>query len=129
MKKELIKKIERYCNSTEFPNAVYFSDVVPDARFKKDKYFFKYHNTHTVAVAFKTQKEIEEFIEDNIEIKLTEGEKDYKVTKDYLKGVNNITEIESAREIANKLEVNYYDGTTVYYEKVHGTWGFPTTIE
>ena len=51
MKKELEKRIEEYCNSTEFPWAVYFSDVVPDARYTKYKYFFK------------TQKEIEKFLD------------------------------------------------------------------
>ncbi len=63
MKKELEKRIEEYCNSTEFPWAVYFSNVVPDARYTRYKYFFKYYNTHTVAEAFKTQKEIEKFLD------------------------------------------------------------------
>ena len=63
--KELIKRIEGYCDSTQFPFQVYFSDIIPDARYAKYKYFFKYHGTHTVAMSFKTQKEIKEFLSDN----------------------------------------------------------------
>lgn len=61
---QLIKRIENYCDSTQFPYQVYFSDVVPDARYVKYKYFFKYFGTNGVAKAFKTQKEIKEFLEE-----------------------------------------------------------------
>lgn len=64
--KKLLKRIEKYCETTQFPWAVYFSDVVPDCRYLKYKYFFKYHNTHSVAMAFKTQKEISDFLEKRI---------------------------------------------------------------
>lgn len=63
MKKELIKKIEDYCGNSQFPYEVYFSEKVPDCRYTKYKYFFKYYNTHKVAQAFKTQKEIEKFLD------------------------------------------------------------------
>lgn len=75
MKKELNELIEKYVAKTEYPRAVYFSEQVPDARYKGYKYFFKFIGTHNVSQAFKTQREIEEFI--NIE--LTE----LKVFKDY----------------------------------------------
>ncbi len=62
--KKLIERIEKFCDATEFPFEVYFSEIIPDARYAKYKYFFKYHNTHSVAKAFKTQKEIKEFLEE-----------------------------------------------------------------
>lgn len=64
MKKSLELKIEKYCNKSEFPYAVYYSNIVPDSRYSGYKYFFKYHGTNNVAKAFRTQKEIEEFLED-----------------------------------------------------------------
>lgn len=66
MKKTLIKKIDEFCDKSEFPFSVYYSETIPDSRYKKYKYFFKYHNTHTVAKAFRTQKEIEEFLNDSV---------------------------------------------------------------
>lgn len=66
MKKDLENKIKKYCDNTEFPHKVYFSINVPDRRFKDYRYFFKYHNTHSVAQSFKTQKEIEKFIDEGI---------------------------------------------------------------
>lgn len=63
--KKLLARIEKFCNSTEFPYSMYFSKIVPDARYSKQKYFFKYHNTHSVATAFKTQQEIKDFLEEN----------------------------------------------------------------
>lgn len=130
MKKSLIKNIEVYCNSTEFPGAVYFSDIVPDARYKGYKYFFKYHGTHNVAKAFKTQNEIESFIEENMQIDLIECDGNIiKVNGSYLNGVSNIFEIKEVREChGDKLEVTYKDDKTVYYSNFHGTWGFPTVF-
>lgn len=64
MKKSLSKLISEYCQNSNntFNEKVYYSESAPDARYKGYKYFFKYHNTHSVAVAFKTQKEIEDYI-------------------------------------------------------------------
>lgn len=63
MKKSLNEKINSYCNSTEYPYAIYYTDIVPDARYKGYKYFFKYHGTHKVVEAFKTQSELENYID------------------------------------------------------------------
>lgn len=130
MKKSLVLKIARYCDSTDFPYSVYFTDVVPALNFAKYKYFFKYHNTHGVAESFKTQKDIEKFIDENITIKcyITSQGKETRVGADYLENVPNITDIEYVEEIANgqELKVKYYNGDSVYYENVHGSWGFPT---
>lgn len=60
--KKLVNSIERYCNESSFPYSVYFSEVVPDARFKGYKYFFKYHNTHNVHIAFRNQKDMREYL-------------------------------------------------------------------
>lgn len=62
MKKKLKKRIEEYCERSEFPYKVYYSEVIPDERYRKYKYFLKYHNTHKVKEAFKTQKEIELYL-------------------------------------------------------------------
>lgn len=48
----------------------YYSETIPDLRYKNYKYFIKFCNTHTVFRSFKTQKQIEEFcnklLEENI---------------------------------------------------------------
>ncbi len=62
MKRELKERIEKYVQASEPPYAVYFSDKAPDTRYKTEKYFFKYHNTHGVSACFSTQKEIESFL-------------------------------------------------------------------
>lgn len=64
MRKELQQRAEKYAKNTEFPFNVYFNRNVPDARYKTEKYFFKYHNTHAVAEAFTTQKELDDFLAD-----------------------------------------------------------------
>ena len=61
--KKLEERIEKYCESTKYPFQVYFSDIVSDARYKGYKYFFKYFSTNKVAIAFKTQREIEDFLD------------------------------------------------------------------
>lgn len=65
MKKELKQRIEKFCKDSEFPGEVYFSSSINDCRYKFDKYFFKFHNTHNVMKSFKSQKEIENFLEEN----------------------------------------------------------------
>ena len=60
--KKLLERIEKYVRASELPTAVYFSRTIPDGRYKNYNYFFKYCSTHSVAVAFKTQKEIKEFL-------------------------------------------------------------------
>lgn len=39
----------------------YYSDVIPDTRYKNYKYFIKFHNTNNVFRSFKTQRELEYF--------------------------------------------------------------------
>lgn len=63
MKRILKQRAEKYAESTEYPEKVYFSRVVPDARYVYEKYFFKFLNTNIVAEAFATQKELNEFLE------------------------------------------------------------------
>lgn len=126
-----MRKIERYCDSTEFPYEVYYSNIVSDARYAKYKYFFIYHNTERIAESFKTQKEMEKFIEENIKVKFFNTDyEEGKVNADYLENISNITEIEYVRELRNglELEVKYFNGKTVYYENIHGSWGFPTVM-
>jgi len=65
MKKTLITKLDNfialnYSEGTYF----YYSTTVPDARYSGYRYFIKYHNTHSVYKAFKTQKELEIFLDD-----------------------------------------------------------------
>lgn len=64
MKKSLEKRIERYCDESEFPFAVYFTKLVPNALYKNKKYFFLYHETNKVQASFRTQREIELFLEE-----------------------------------------------------------------
>lgn len=42
-------------------HSCYYSEQVPDLRYKNYKYFFKFNNTHSVRECFKTQKEMEKF--------------------------------------------------------------------
>lgn len=59
----LEKKIEKYCDSTTFPFKVYFTESPFNlGGYEEYKYFFCYHNTHTITAAFKSQREIEEYI-------------------------------------------------------------------
>lgn len=63
MKEELLKKINVYCSRTEYPYKMYFSKFGTDRRYINYKYFFKFHNTNKVAFAFKTLKELENFLD------------------------------------------------------------------
>ncbi|WP_462427211.1 hypothetical protein [Fusobacterium varium] len=67
MKKSLEEKINKYCDNTEYPFEMYYSDIIPDARYKNDKYFLKYHHTNNVAHSFKTQNELESFLDEAFE--------------------------------------------------------------
>lgn len=62
--KKLLKRIENYIKSREDMVYIYFSETINDLRYKKYRYFFKFCNTNNVAQAFKTQKEISEFLEE-----------------------------------------------------------------
>lgn len=68
MKKSLTNKIEKYVNSTEFPFKVYYTDC--PLNYNDDyygyKYFFVYHSTHNIAKAFRTQWELEEFLDSEL---------------------------------------------------------------
>ena len=66
MKNELKNRAEAYAEQTVFPEQVYFTQKAPDARYKNYKYFFKYYNTNKVAEAFKTQKELEDFLNEKV---------------------------------------------------------------
>ena len=48
------------------------------------------------------------------------------VDDEWMEGVNtkNVKEF-NFFGVIERLEVIYKDGHTVYYENVHGTWGFP----
>lgn len=53
-----------------------------------------------------------------------------KVSEEYLEGVANLDNVEDVIEEGNdKIKVNYKDGDVVYYQNIHGTWGFPTRIK
>ena len=63
MRKSLENKIKKYVESTVFPFAVYYTDCPFNSGGYEDyKYFFCYHSTHSVAKAFRTQRELEEFL-------------------------------------------------------------------
>lgn len=63
--KKLENRIEKYCNNTSFPYAVYFTEnPLNFGGYEGYKYFFCYHNTHTIVAAFKSQREIEEYIDE-----------------------------------------------------------------
>lgn len=62
MKKELKRRIEEYCNNTEYPYLEYFTDEYSFGSDEGYKYFFKYCNTNTITRRFKTQSEIEDFL-------------------------------------------------------------------
>lgn len=64
MNKQLEKRANDYAAKTEYPYSIYFSTVVPDGRYKNYKYFFKYSSTNSVASAFKTQKELECYLDE-----------------------------------------------------------------
>lgn len=51
-----LKKMEDITNKY-----FYYSDIVPDMRYKNDKYFIKFCNTHNVYRSFKTQRDLEIF--------------------------------------------------------------------
>lgn len=66
MKKSLENKIKKYVESTKFPKAVYYT-VSPYnlGGYEGYKYFFCYHGTNNIDQAFKTQRDLEEFIDYN----------------------------------------------------------------
>lgn len=63
MKNELLERIKIYCDRTEIPNKMYFSKFGTDRKYIGYKYFFKFHNTNKVVFAFKTLKELENFLD------------------------------------------------------------------
>lgn len=72
--KRLEKKIEKYCDSTTFPFKVYFTDSPFNlGGYEGYRYFFCYHGTNNIAAAFKSQREVEEFI----------NEKEYELIEEY----------------------------------------------
>lgn len=44
-------------------------------------------------------------------------------------GVENIEKVECIYEQGNHIKVEYEDGDIVFYQNIHGTWGFPTRVE
>jgi hypothetical protein len=41
------------------------------------------------------------------------------------KGIAELTLLDGGK----KLEVKYANGNSVFYQNIHGTWGFPTVFE
>lgn len=67
MKKSLENKIEKYVNSTEYPFKVYYTETpVNFGGYEGYKYFFCYHCTNNIYKAFKSQRELEEFLNDKL---------------------------------------------------------------
>lgn len=52
------------------------------------------------------------------------------VSESWMDGVNvnNVSEF-TYLSGSGKLKVDYNDGSVVYYEDIHGSWGFPTRIK
>lgn len=63
MIKRLQPLIKETLNVMESLNghSCYYSEQVPDLRYKNYKYFFKFNNTHSVCECFRTQREMESF--------------------------------------------------------------------
>ena len=62
MKKSLLERAEKFAESTHAPYQVYFDRKVPDARYKADRYFFKFYNTNTVLMSFRNQKQLDHYL-------------------------------------------------------------------
>ena len=67
MRKSLENKIKKYVGSTKFPFAVYYTESPFNFnRYDGYKYFFCYHNTHNIANAFKNQRDLEQFVNEEL---------------------------------------------------------------
>lgn len=62
-------------------------------------------------------------------IDFRQGENWVKKDNDYFIGVSDLENVEEIHSCGyDKIEVIYKDGQIVYYQDVHGTWGFPVTF-
>lgn len=67
MRKSLENKIRKYVDSTKFPYEVYYTESPFNfGGYEGYKYFFCYHGTNNIAKAFKNQRDLEEFINDEL---------------------------------------------------------------
>ena len=67
MRKSLENKIKKYVGKSEFPFAIYYTDCPFNIGGYEDyKYFFCYHGTHNIVNAFKSQREMEEFLNEEL---------------------------------------------------------------
>lgn len=58
------------------------------------------------------------------------GSKWTKVDAEWLEGINNVKNITEIFEAGNdRIKVVYNSGKEVYYQNIHGSWGFPTIIK
>ena len=69
MEKELLERAEKLAkasvdNPLEYGGTIYFTrkPINHNALYKNKRYFFCYHNTHTIQIAFRTQKELDQFL-------------------------------------------------------------------
>ena len=53
-----------------------------------------------------------------------------EVGEDWLEGIDNVKNItEIYQSGSDKIKVIYNNDEEVYYQDVHGNWGFPTVIK
>ena len=69
MDKDLLTRAHAFADASlkdswEYTYKVYFTrnPINNDLRYKGRKYFFVYHNTHTICKAFKTQAELHDYL-------------------------------------------------------------------
>ena len=50
----------------------------------------------------------------------------FEVNKEYIENIDDIENVIRLEEWGNRLKVVYESGEEVWYQNIHGSWGFPT---
>lgn len=113
MKKSLLNKIEKVVDLSldTYNSKIYFTEN-PINYQERGKYFFCFHNTHSIYCSFNNQKELEDFCDEYIYNKSEEGKKEHekaekKEVKQVKKYFNMCSKIETITEVLFDKEYQY----------------------